>query len=426
MLNSKQVISTLWLLSEKVVSMGLSLIVSVLLARHLAPTAFGELSYFIALVSLLAPIMTLGLNSLLTREVLDKKKNEGIVLGTALILRVVSGLCVFVASILVSLLVIGDSLSFEIQILIIASIFNAGLVFDFWLQAHLKNKLASIIRTCTLVLMSIVRLVAIYFDASVTDFVLIQAIHWVLTGIAFLICYLSTRKTSTQLLFDINEAKYLMPKGALLMLSGIAAIVYLKIDQIMLAHLLNSEAVGLYAVAARMSEIWYFIPVAIVTSIFPMLIEFKESDQKLYWTKVQRLNDLLFAIGIFIAVLITLTANFFVPILFGVEYADAAPVLVLHVWAGVFIFMRALLSKWFITENLFLLSFYSQLLGALINVVCNYFFIQWFGILGAAWATIISYGVSSYIALLFHRSGWPMFKVINKTLFFPLRFIMRN
>ena len=85
-------------------------------------------------------------------------------------------------------------------------------------------------------------------------------------------------------------------------------------------------------------------------------------------------------------------------VLFGAEYREAAPILALHIWAGLFVFMRALVSRWLIAEDLIRLSLWSHGAGALTNVLLNLWWIPIYGATGAAWATVISYGVAGWLA----------------------------
>ena len=60
------------------------------------------------------------------------------------------------------------------------------------------------------------------------------------------------------------------------MLTSAAIMTYMNIDQVMIKEMINSEAVGQYAAAARISGAWNFIPTAIVVSVFPAIINAKK------------------------------------------------------------------------------------------------------------------------------------------------------
>ena len=75
--------------------------------------------------------------------------------------------------------------------------------------------------------------------------------------------------------FDGSMRGNLLKQGWVIYLASFFAVIYLKIDQVMLRWLADSAEVGVYAVAARLSEVWYFIPTAIVASVFPKLIDLR-------------------------------------------------------------------------------------------------------------------------------------------------------
>ena len=76
----------------------------------------------------------------------------------------------------------------------------------------------------------------------------------------------------------------------------------------------------------------------------------------------------------------------------------------IHVWAGCFIFVRALISQHLIITGNEPLSLLSHGVGAILNVLLNMWLIPIYGIEGAAWATLISYAYASFFFLLFAKS----------------------
>ena len=94
--------STAWLLLEKAVYLLISFVVTLALARYLQPTQFGNLNYLLALIALFLPIMSLGLNSIVSRELLLRPAAADKIMGSSLFLR-------FIASVSVVLVVVGFS-----------------------------------------------------------------------------------------------------------------------------------------------------------------------------------------------------------------------------------------------------------------------------------------------------------------------------
>jgi O-antigen/teichoic acid export membrane protein len=125
-----------------------------------------------------------------------------------------------------------------------------------------------------------------------------------------------------------------------------------------------------------------------------------------------------------VAIVISFILKPLVVFLYGCIYAAAGVILALHIWAGLFVFMRSLLSKWLLAEELDVFSLVTHGVGAVINVVLNYWLIPLYQGQGAAIATLVSYAFASYIVLFFHSSTWPMAKVMTKSLFFPSRILL--
>ena len=67
----------------------------------------------------------------------------------------------------------------------------------------------------------------------------------------------------------VRKAKRLLSESWPLILSGVALMLYMRIDQIMIGNMINDSAVGVYSVAVKMAEVWYFVPAAVVSSLFP-------------------------------------------------------------------------------------------------------------------------------------------------------------
>ena len=125
-----------------------------------------------------------------------------------------------------------------------------------------------------------------------------------------------------------------------------------------------------------------------------------------------------------LAVLTTFSAGWLIPFLFGAEYLLSVEVLLVHIWAAILVFMRALLSKWLIAESLLKISFLSQVSGAIANIILNYFLIPMMGPVGAAYATVVSYAVASYAILFLRKETRPMALVVTRSLILPYRLLI--
>ena len=418
--------NVLWLLSERLITLAISFAVTLAVARHLMPEAFGRLSLLIALVALAGPLMALGLNGLVTREVLLRPKQYPLIIGSSMAMRLVAGVLTSGLAFLVAANTLTDQDLALLVLLVLSSVFNGFSVVDLWLQAQMANRQGALLRIAVVSVFSLLRLVAVWADAGMPVFIYLLGLEFIVQGLLYLLVYHRLSGGVGELRVSRAECRALLGESRWLLLSGIAAVIYLKVDQVMLGALLDDRAVGIYAAAARLSEVWYFVPAAIVTAFFPHLVDKRSSNPSGYITHVQRLNDLLFGLSLGLALMMTLTADWLLPILFGEAYSESVPVLMVHIWAAVLVFMRALLSKWLIAEGLLRLSLLSQISGALTNVVLNYYLIPLYGPIGAAYATLVSYTVAGYLVLFLRRELWPMAAAVSRSIALPIRLITKG
>ncbi|WP_124056477.1 flippase [Klebsiella pneumoniae] len=273
----------------------------------------------------------------------------------------------------------------------------------FWLQSKVNSKYSAILRLSIFITSSLVKLISIIFFLWVEDNINNSNFR----GSGFRVLYVPLYKYLKGKIFNWsynkNKAKTLMSKSWWLILSGVAEVLYLKIDQIMLGMINGYSTVATYAVAARLSEAWYFFPTIITASFFPLLILAKKESEEKYKHTLLDLSRKLFFCALIISIFITIIAHTAINILYGEAYAESATILIIHIWASLFVFMRAVLSKWLVIENMLPFSLVTHISGAIVNIILNLILIPKMGGIGSAIATVISYSISSYFLYSFSK-----------------------
>lgn len=417
--------NTSWMMGEKILTMGLALVVSIFVARYLGPEKYGILSYAISLSSLFAIATHMGLSGLAVRELVNNPENHEELMGTIFGIKFVGGLIAMIAFV-AFIFVTGDTNEVEFWVLLIVSgtiLLKPFEVFDFWFQAKVMAKYSSVTRAAATVTLSVIQLALIVLGAQILAFAIAYLFQALL--IALLFVYFFKVKADLPFKkwkFKLLRVKELLGQGWMIMLGAIFAMVYLKIDQVMLRWMVDAEEVGIYSVAVKLSEAWYFIPTVIVASLFPKLLELRKKEAQ-FKVRLQQLFDFLFSIAFVLAIVITFISEPVINALYGIEYGKAAVILSIHIWAGVFIFMRAAFSKWILIDDAIAFSMITQGVGAGVNVLLNFVFIPKYGGLGAAIGTILSYAMASYFSLFFYKKSRPIFWMMTKALFSPMRYI---
>jgi O-antigen/teichoic acid export membrane protein len=113
----------------------------------------------------------------------------------------------------------------------------------------------------------------------------------------------------------------------------------------------------------------------------------------------------------------TFLSDRIVELLYGAQYNQAGSVLMIHIWAGVFVFLGVASSNWFLVENLKMLSLQKAFYGMITNIILNLILIPKYGIQGAAFATLVSQATATYITDFFQIKTRKIFYMKSKTIF---------
>ncbi len=414
----KLVGNTAWLLGDKVVRMGVALFVGVWVARYLGPEQFGLYNYALAIVGLFSVFATLGLNSIVVRDLVRNPVAQGETLGTAFVLKLFGGSATCFLTVATALILRPESTQTSLLVAVIAvgTIFQSFEVIDFWYQAKVESKYTVISKLISYLLINAIKIILLTIQAPLIAFCLIWTGERALEAFGLAVCYHIQGNLITGWRWSVQRAKVLLRESWPLILSGIVVMIYMRIDQIMLGDMVGEEAVGIYSAAVRISEMWYLIPTTIVSSTFPSIVKAKEISQKLYYERLQKLFSLLAALSYAISIPITLFSTQIVTLLYGSGYIESGSVLSVQIWAGLFVSLGVARSPWLITEGFTKFSAATTATGAGVNVVLNYFLIPLYGPIGASIATVISQMVASYLSHGFYPKTRIMFIQQSKAL----------
>ncbi len=177
----------------------------------------------------------------------------------------------------------------------------------------------------------------------------------------------------------------------------------MHIDKILIGEILSENQVGLYEAAVRISSISYFIPVAIVNSAQPAITKAYLRGKNEYYNKLKYIFYFLSLVSFLLALPIVVFSDYIVNFLFGLDYLKTSPILKIHAFSMVFVFVGLGRGLWIITESHFKFQMISTLLGGLSNIILNIIFIQYFGLIGAAYSTLISYFVMYILSGFFYK-----------------------
>jgi O-antigen/teichoic acid export membrane protein len=390
--------NTTWLFSEQVLRMVAGLLVGIWVARYLGPYFFGIYSYSVAFVALFGTLAKLGLDNIVVRDIVNYPDKTAETIGTAFWLKVGGGLTT-ICTILAAVVFIEDDPKTGLFIMIVAAglFFQSFEVVNFYFQAQVLGKYIAACKMVQLMVSSLLKLFLIIIQAELIFFVAVILVDEISLAAMYGFIYSKRRPGKFWQPFHLPTAKRLLKDSWPLLFASFAVVIYMRIDQVMIKALLGQREVGLYSVAVKLSEVWYFVPTIITTSLFPAILNAKKQSDDLYYRRLKQLYALLIWLGIIVALPVSLSAERIVVILYGSAFSQSGSVLTILVWAGIAVGLMVSSGRFLIAENLTKYTLERNLMGALLNVGLNLLLIPKFGIKGAASSSVFAFFFSGLL-----------------------------
>src|SRR5690606_20420726 len=158
-----------------------------------------------------------------------------------------------------------------------------------------------------------------------------------------------------------------------------------------------------YSTVTQLTESWFFIAVAIATSVFPAIMNFRKNQPEIYQKRMTNLYDLMVVVSVSIALTITFGAPYFYTLL-KPEFISGASALQVSAWGGVFAFLGAVSGQYHIAEGLTKIRLALTMIGAIAIVILSLIFITTYGIMGAAYANLLAQAIATLSNLFFPRT----------------------
>ena len=415
--------NAVWLVLDRLVGLAVSIVITAALVRYLGPAGFGLWTYALAIVGLLAPFAQMGIDAVAVRELVEEPDAREEIVGTTLVVLLGCGaLLVPIAAGVAVVAGHGDHRSIVlIAVLSLQFVLQATLAIDFWFRAVLQSKYTVWSTKAALVVSSAVTLLLIAFRAPVTAFAATVLLEAAVSSALLIRAFQSTGARLSALRFRAARAKQLLRAGLPFLAGIFAGSVYTKIDFVILRELAGMAEVGIYSAAVRISELWIFVPMALATSLFPTVVRMRESVHAK--RRMQQLYDLT-ALGALAVVLPTiLLARPLIVLIFGREFAAAAPMLAVHIWTLFLISIGLMRNNWLVAENLGYAYMAAAIAGAVVNVALDLVLIPRYGGLGAAWASVAAQAVIVYGSMLFFPRAWPALRQMLLAIAAPVRLL---
>lgn len=394
--------NTVWMFLGRIFILGISFLVGIYIARYLGPSNYGLFNYVVSFVGLFGFLTSFGIDNIASREIIKNHNKKDEIIVTSFYIKTIGSSLAIISIFIVSIFTTKDLFTLGlIWIFSLNFIPQAFNIIEIYFQSQVLSKKVVTAQIISNIISTILKIICITLNKGIFWLTIIYIIE---TCIYSSILLYSFRKFGNHIKnwkFDKKIAKSLLKDSWPLMLSSIAIGIYMKIDQVMIKNMLGNEQAGIYAVAVKLSEVWYFVPSIICASLFPSIVNAMNTSKELFENRMKRLYSLMFWASFSIASIITVLAYPIIKILFGIPYLGAVTTLQIYVWACIAVFLGVAIAQYMLAKNFTKISFYNTVLGALINVILNTILVPKIGINGAAIATLISHTIATFGVFIF-------------------------
>jgi O-antigen/teichoic acid export membrane protein len=188
--------------------------------------------------------------------------------------------------------------------------------------------------------------------------------------------------------------------------AALFAFLVLRVDILLVKFLIGAEEAGYYSIATSMANMFYLLPVAIGTILFPTLSAMSSHKEKWIFTK---------KIAIWIGLLMLVPAGFasmlaepIIRILFGEPFIPAAPAFAWLIPGIIMLSINTVYMNFFASIGMPMIAVYCPAIAAIINIALNIKLIPVLGITGASLSSVVSYSMMLGGSLVYIAIKKPM------------------
>ena len=330
---NKEVNNASWMILGRIIQMILAFFVSIITARFLGPSNYGIINYASAYVAFFTSLCTLGLDSIIVKDLIENPKEQGTALGTSIFMRgISSSIAIILVVIIVAIVDYGERETIIVTALCAVSlIFQSIDIISFWFQSKYESKINTIATLVAYFISSLYKILLLILKKNVRWFAFASSIDFMCCAVMLLLSY--KKHNGPKLHVSIPKGKALLSQSYHYILSGMMVAIYGQTDKIMLKQMLDETSVGYYSLAFSVNSMWVFVLTAIISSLSPTIIRLYNAGEKEEFKKKNRqLYALVIYISFIVAIFFVLFGTPAVTLVYGKEYSPAGTTLKIIAW----------------------------------------------------------------------------------------------
>lgn len=378
-----------------------SALAAALLARYLGSEKLGEYGAIYAYLGLFAWMATFGFEPVIVREASRDRKSASDLVRTAMTLSVFLSVGTIAVAVLVAPWAGYNGRLRSLLILagieyVLTPMRLPEVIFQIDLRLWYGSTINVVRQGIWLGL-----IIALWFVGAPLVYVIGGRVLAALIESALIWAY-GRRLLATKGKFLRDRVRTIFSDSFPIAFAGLVAVIYMRIDQVMLHKMATDSILGQYVAAVRVSELFEMLPAALMFTLAPILAVSAPDPQKF-----RGYTDRTFRYFMFLAsglcVFMTVGARIIVRALYGKQFLPAAPLLSVLIWSEIAVFFASVVAEVMVAKNQQNLLPIPTVAGAAINIGLNLVLIPRYAAMGASWATLISYSVAWMVVLLFFK-----------------------
>lgn len=384
-------------LLSKIITFVTSFVTTIIISRTLGPESNGIYRYILLVISTSYLVANLGIIETSNQRLALQKISKDSAFLFNLVWSII--IFIFITLILTVYLSINPS-SLKFQIIIIGIIYLLLSIFHFSISAilsglHKINEFNILNGANFVILLFCIIILKMFFEITILSILLSQ----IFVALFYMIAAVIIIKPSINtVLFrkEITKAylRGVFRRGIIIYLSNISTFLNYRLDMFLLKIFTNFRNIGLYSVAVSIVEKLWIFPESIRTIVFLEIAGKRKGEE--FVSQVTRIQINLIAL---VSIILAISAKGLIPFLYSVNYQESIKPFVLLLPGVVFFSLSKILASYFVGIDKIHINTISSVVGFIVNLILNLFFIPRFGILGAAVSTTISYSIGGFILL---------------------------
>ena len=376
------------LFTGSAIAQGLTAITFILTARILGPEQYGQYTASMTLAIFCSIVFSLGLNLWLLQEGGRRSSQIGNLIGSVLFIKILLGLVYLMLMIVLASLINNSSLPANLVRLsaLIVWLHNLFVTSLTAFKAVLRNKTTAVLETVLATVILFFTLILIASNVGkAANYMQMRAI---ILFFSFLVALLLV-KVLLQSNSSWITAKFVLSKTPPYAASEFLAWMYMRVDVLIIAIMLDEYAVGLYAPAAGIIIALYLLPSAINFVFIPVLSKLFATNIRQGWLTAKRLIILLVIVGFSLFIAVLFGAKYFV-LLLGSSFAGSQVVLQI---LSIILFIHSIsfgLAAILVANNQQTQRSIIQAITVAINIGLNLIVVRRVGIYGVAYVYVIT------------------------------------